>query len=73
MLSADTIKRIFFLSDKPHRDAVHADDVDIIQFARNVALFVKRAHAEAEHARCVEIVRSMNPDVARALENQRPR
>jgi hypothetical protein len=29
--------------------------------------------AKAEHQRCVKIVADMNPEVARALDNQRPR
>ncbi len=72
-LSEETIKQIFFLSDKPRKDALMADDVDIVQFATNVAEFVKHQYAVQEHARCVKIVRDMNPEVARALENQRPR
>jgi len=72
-LSEETVKQIFFYSDKPRKDAVLADEVDIVQFAHNVAEFVKGQYALQEHARCVKIVRDMNPEVARALENQRPR
>lgn len=73
VLSEETVKQIFFHSDKPNKDALLANEVDIVQFATNVALFVKRQYAVEEHARCVKIVRDMNPEVARALENQRPR
>ena len=73
VLSEETVKQIFFHSDKPNKDALLANEVDIVQFANNVALFVKQQYAVEEHARCVKIVRDMNPEVARALENQRPR
>jgi hypothetical protein len=72
-LSEETVKQIFFYSDKPRKDAILADEVDIVQFAHNIAKFVKKQYAVDEHARCVKIVRDMNPEVARALENQRPR
>lgn len=72
-LSEETVKQIFFYSDKPIKDALLADEVDIVQFANNVAEYVKKQYAVEEHARCVKIVRDMNPEVAKALENQRPR
>jgi hypothetical protein len=73
VLSEETVKQIFFYSDKPVKDALLADEVDIVQFANNVAQFVKKQYAVDEHARCVKIVRDMNPEVARALDNQKPR
>ena len=72
MLSEETTKQIFFLSDKPRKDPLMADDVDIIQFAQNVEAFVALEHARKEHERCVKIVLDLNPEVARALSNQRP-
>jgi hypothetical protein len=51
---------------------VVADDVDIYQFAQKVAAFVQPMIALKEHQRCVKMVNDMNPEVARALENQRP-
>ena len=72
-LSEEIVKQLFFHSDRPRKDALLADEVDIHQFANNVAAFVKIEHAKAEHARCVKIVSDMNPEVGRALENQRPR
>ena len=72
MLSEDKIKQIFFLSDKPRKNALIADEVDVIQFAQNVASFVA-LHARAEeHARCVEIALSHNTAVADLLFKHRP-
>jgi len=73
VLSEETVKQIFFYSDKPRKDAILANEVDIVQFAHNIAKFVKKQHAIDEHARCVKIVKDMNPEVARALDNQKPR
>lgn len=73
MLNEELIKQIFFLSDKPRKDAILADEVDIVQFATNIAAYVRLEHMKQEHARCVKIVSDMNPEVGRALENQRPK
>lgn len=72
MLSEDTIKQILFLSDKPREDALFCDEVDIVQFARNIESYVSLRVAEHEHARCVEIARSHNTAVAQLLESHRP-
>ena len=72
MLSEETIKQIFFQSDRPRKDPLIADEVDIMQFAHNIELFVEVEFARREHARCVEIVKQMNRAVGEALENQRP-
>ena len=72
-ISEELIKQIFFQSDHPRKDALLADEVDIVQFANNVIAVTKVEIAKAEHQRCVKIVADMNPEVARALDNQRPR
>ena len=72
MLSEETIKQIFFQSDRPRKDPLIADEVDIMQFAHNIELFVAVQYARKEHARCVQIVKEMNSAVGEALENQKP-
>ena len=72
MLSEETIKQIFFQSDRPRKDAIIADEVDIIQFAQNLEAVVRIEAARDEHMRCVKIVGDMNREVANALQNQRP-
>jgi late competence protein required for DNA uptake (superfamily II DNA/RNA helicase) len=72
MLSEEIIKQIFFQSDRPRKDPLIADEVDIMQFAHNIEAFVAVEYARKEHARCVEIVKDMNTAVGNALENQRP-
>lgn len=72
MLSEETIKQIFFQSDRPRKDALLADEVDVVQFAQNIEAVVRIAAAREEHQRCVKIVSDMNREVGRALLNQRP-
>jgi late competence protein required for DNA uptake (superfamily II DNA/RNA helicase) len=73
MLSEETVKQIFFQSDRPRKDPLIADEVDIMQFAHNIELYVAVEYARKEHARCVEIVSHLNREVAKALDNQRPK
>ncbi len=72
MLSEETIKQVFFQSDRPRKNPLIADEVDIMQFAHNIELYVAVEYARKEHARCVEIVKDMNAAVGEALNNQRP-
>jgi late competence protein required for DNA uptake (superfamily II DNA/RNA helicase) len=72
MLSEEMVRQIFFQSDRPRKDPLIADEVDILQFAHNIELVVAVEYARKEHARCVEIVKDMNLAVGEALENQRP-
>jgi hypothetical protein len=73
MLSEEQVKQIFFQSDRPRKDAILADEVDIVQFANNVLAVTRVDIARTEHARCVAIVKDMNRAVGEALENQRPK
>jgi len=72
MLSEELIKQIFFQSDRPRKDALIADEVDIMQFAEKLLAVAKFEIAREEHKRCVKIVSDMNREVGCALENQRP-
>lgn len=73
MLSEDTIKQILFLSDKPREDALFADEVDIIQFARNIESYVSLHAKKEEHARCFELAASRNHLVAELLKQHPPK
>jgi len=72
MLNEETVKQIFFQRDRPRKNPLLADEVDIVQFAHNIELYVEVQYARKEHARCVEIVKEMNRSVGEALENQKP-
>jgi hypothetical protein len=72
MLSEEFIKQVFFQSDRPRRDALIADEVDIVQFAHNIEAIVRIEAAREEHRRCVKIASDLNREVGRSLDNQRP-
>ena len=72
MLSEETVKQIFFQSDRPRKDPLMADEVDIMQFAHNIEKYVAVEYARKEHARCVEIVKDLNRVVGDKLETLRP-
>jgi hypothetical protein len=72
MLSEEMVKQIFFQSDRPRKDPLIADEVDIMQFAHNIEQVVAVEYARKEHARCVEIVKDMNRTVGEKLETLRP-
>jgi hypothetical protein len=71
MLSEEMIKQIFFQSDRPRPDPLIADEVDIVQFAHNIEQVVALKYARKERAECIKFVRSLNPEVARALDEKR--
>ena len=73
MLNEELIKQVFFQSDRPRKDALLADEVDIVQFAENLIAVARLEIIKQEHDRCVAIVKDMNRAVGEALENQRPR
>ena len=72
MLSEETVKQIFFQSDRPREDPLIADEVDITQFAHNIEQYVAAEYALKEHARCVKMVKEMNRAVGEKLESLRP-
>ena len=39
-MTDDDILQIYFQSDRPQRDAIVANEVDILQFARNIEAFL---------------------------------
>jgi hypothetical protein len=71
-LNEELIKQIFFQSDRPRKDAMIADEVDIVQFAEKLEAVLRPMIAREEHQRCVKIVSHMNREVACGLENMRP-
>jgi hypothetical protein len=73
MLNEELIKQIFFQSDRPRKDALIADEVDIMQFAEKLIAVARIDIMRAEHERCVQIVSDMNREVGNALANQRPK
>lgn len=69
-LSEETIKQIFFLSDKPRVNPIIADDVDIVQFAENVAAFAlaKKAYKPLTKREMQNILDKYGHSPARAVD-----
>ena len=63
---------MFFYCDDKRRDALIADEVDIVQFAEKLEAVIAPMIRREEHQRCVTIVGHMNPEVAKGLNTQRP-
>lgn len=71
MLSEEEIKQIFFYCDNKDPNGFYANDVDIIEFANKVAAVAIIDGARKERQHCVEFVRTLNVEVAKALEEKR--
>ena len=67
MLSNIEIKSIFLECENTNPDSMYADDVDIFEYARAV----EKAVREDERRACITLVKSLNHEVARALEDYR--
>ena len=71
-LNEELVKQVFFYSDEKRRNALIADEVDIMQFAEKLEAVLTPMIRREEHQRCVTIVGHMNKEVAKGLATQRP-
>ena len=71
MLSEEEIKQIFFYCDNKNPNGFYADNVDIMEFANKVAAVAMIDGDRKERQHCIEFVRTLNVEVARALEEKR--
>jgi len=67
MLTNVEIKGIFLECENTNPDGMYADDVDIFEYGRAV----EKAVREDERRACVNMVKSLNQEVARALLDYR--
>ena len=67
MLSNIEIKSIFLECENEDPDGMYANDVDVFEYARAV----EKAVREDERRACVNMVKSLNQEVARALLDYR--
>jgi hypothetical protein len=72
MISEDLIKQIYFYCDNNDPNGLYTDPqgepLDLVEYAHKLEAVISDQVRLKEHARCVEIVRSMNKDVASVLE-----
>jgi len=71
-LNEELVKQVFFYSDEKRKDALTADEVDLVQFAEKLEAVLRPLIAADEHKRCISIVANMNREVANGLASQRP-
>ena len=67
MLNNTQIKGIFLECENTDPEGMYADDVDIFEYGRAV----EKAVREDERRACITLVKSLNHEVARALEDYR--
>jgi hypothetical protein len=71
MLTKDEMRKIFLSCDMRSKDGLYADEVDVYELCAAVEKAVAMKYARAERAMCIEFVESLNPEVARALNEKR--
>jgi hypothetical protein len=67
MLTDNQIKAVFLECDNKDPDGMYANDVDIFEYGRAI----ERAVREDERQACVNMVKSLNHEVAKALLDYR--
>jgi hypothetical protein len=75
MLTEETVKQIlFYCQNRDPKGLYYSDDeepLDVLEFAGKLEEYLTERIRLKEHARCVDIVKSMNKDVARVLEDNK--
>jgi hypothetical protein len=71
MLTDAQIKTIFLECNNKNPDGLYADEVDLMEFGRKVETVSSQEAAYAERLECIKFVRSLNIEVAKALEDWR--
>ena len=71
MLTDKKIRDIFIECDNLNPDGLYANDLDIMEFGRKLDEAASKAAALEEREICVRFVKSLNSEVATALEEWR--
>ena len=71
MLTDMQIKTIFMECDNKNPDGLYADDLDVLEFGRKLETVARQDGAEYERAECIRFVKTLNSEVAKALEDWR--
>lgn len=69
MLTDLQIKSVFLECENKNPDGMYADDVDVLEFAKKLETFLGAEFSRREQAKCITFVRSLNVEVAKALED----
>lgn len=69
------VKQIFFYCKNNNPNGLYTDprdeSLDVLEFANKIEAVISDRIRLEEHARCVDIVKSVNRDVARLLEDRK--
>lgn len=71
MLTDAKIKELFLECHNKSEDGLYADDVDLLEFGRKLEAEARQQAIQEERETCVKFVRSLNSEVAKALEDWR--
>lgn len=71
MLTDAKIKELFLECNNKNPEGLYADDVDLLEFGRKVETVSTQEAIYEERAQCIKFVRSLNIEVAKALEDWR--
>lgn len=72
-MNDELIRQIFLYCENNDPDGLYADDVDILEFGRKVALVAFIAGVRAERRFCVDFTATLNKEVAKTLQAQEMR
>jgi hypothetical protein len=71
MLTDVQIKAIFLECNNKNPDGLYADDVDLLEFGRKLETEARQQATLEERDTCIKFVRTLNSEVAKALEDWR--
>ncbi len=71
MLTDMQIKAIFLECNNKNPDGLYANDVDLLEFGRKLEEMARQEATTEERETCVKFVRTLNTEVAKALEDWR--
>lgn len=71
MLTDAKIKELFLECNNKNPDGLYADDVDLLEFGRKLEAEARQEAILEERGECVKFVKSLNHEVAKALEDWR--
>ena len=70
-MTENEIKQIFFRCTHKSLTGMYADEVDVIEYARAIEVAAREEATKKERAECVKLVKTISPEIAKALEDHR--
>lgn len=71
MITDMQIKALFLECNNKNPDGLYADDVDLLEFGRKLEKMARQQAIMEERDTCIKFVRTLNTEVAKALEDWR--